>query len=178
MMTLVRGVIDFSISLEINELSARVLNDVFKRDPVGNGQNDLIAVVDQHLDGVEERQLPAGGEDGLIRGVIGAEVAGVALHDRLPELGNAGNDGVSSEIGLDRFNGSVFDVTRCGEVGLAGTKVGQLDALRAQLGSFRGHGHGGGNLNAANTIAEDAGSGLCGHFYYLGRSVPIRGSSK
>ena len=66
-----------------HDLAARIPNDVLERDPVGDGQNHLIAMVHQHLDGIKERQLAAGGENGFVRGVIGAEVAGVALHDRL-----------------------------------------------------------------------------------------------
>jgi hypothetical protein len=51
---------------EEDHLAAGVLDDVFEADPVGNGQNDFVAVLDENLDGVEERQLAAGGEDGLV----------------------------------------------------------------------------------------------------------------
>jgi hypothetical protein len=75
---LVRGVMAFSIASAVirklsaslvsrkHHLAARVLNDVFEADPIGNRQNHLVAVVHQDLDGVEERQLAAGGEDGLV----------------------------------------------------------------------------------------------------------------
>ena len=52
---------------QIDDLTPGILNDVLEGDPVGDRQNDLIAVVHQHLDGVEQRQLPARGEDRLIR---------------------------------------------------------------------------------------------------------------
>ncbi len=91
MITLVRGVIarsmasavmrKFSASSvgRVDHFAARVLNDVLERDPVGHRQNDLVAVVHQHLDGVEQSQLAASGEDCLFGRVVRAEIAGVAL---------------------------------------------------------------------------------------------------
>ena len=140
---------------EIDDLSACVLDDVFEADPVGNGQDDLVAVVDQHLDGVKQRQLAAGGEDSLVDRVVRAEVAGVALDDGLAHVGNARHDGVAGEVGLDGGNGRVLDVARRGEMRLAGPEIHQVGALSAQFGRFGGHGHGRGYFDPANAIGKD-----------------------
>ena len=124
--------------LEEDDLAARVLDDVFEADPVGNGQDDFVAVVDEHLDGVEERELAAGGEDGLVDAVVGAEVAGVALDDGLAHVGNAGHDGVAGEVGFDGGDGGVFDVARRGKMRLAGAEIDQVGALGAQFGGLGG----------------------------------------
>ncbi len=131
------------IGLEVDDLAAAVLDDVLVRDPVGNGQNDLVAMIDEDLKGVEERELAAGGEDGFVGRVVRAEVGGVTLDDGLAHFGNAGDDGVAREVLVDGLDGRVLDVARRGEVGLACSEVDQLRALGAQLGGFRGHGHGG-----------------------------------
>ena len=152
---------------EEDDLAAGVLNDVFEADPVGNGQNDFVAVVDEDLDGVEERQLAAGGENGFVDRVVGAKVAGVALDDGLAHVGNAGHDGVTGEIGLDGGDGGVFDVARGGKVRLAGAEIHQVGALGAQFGGLGGHGHGCGDFNAADAIGKDLRGSwrLSWHFY-------------
>jgi len=59
-------------------------------------------VIDEDLDSVEEGVLFAGGEDGFVDPVVGAEVAGVgALRRPCARRGTAWNDGVASEVGLD-----------------------------------------------------------------------------
>jgi hypothetical protein len=90
-------------------------------------------VVDKDLDGVEERQLAAGGEDGFVDRVVGAEVAGVALDDGLAHVGNARHDGVAGEIGVDGGNGRVLDVARSGEMRLAGAEIHQVGAWARSL---------------------------------------------
>ena len=112
--------------LNVNGFAARVLDDVLVGDPVGHGQDDLVAMVDQHLDGIEEGELAAGGEDRFLRGVVGAEVAGVALDDGLANLGDAGDDGVAREVGFNGGDGRVLDVARRGEMRLAGAEIDQL----------------------------------------------------
>ena len=139
---------------EKHHLAARVLDDVFEAHPVGNGQDHLVAVVDKYLDGVKQRQLAAGGKDGLVDRVVRAEVAGVPLHNRLAHVRNARHHGVAGEVGLDRGNGGVLDVPRSGEVRLAGPEIHQVDALGAQFSRLGGHGHGRGHLDPANTIGK------------------------
>ncbi len=140
---------------EIDHFAARVLDDVLEADPVGNRQNDLVAVVDKDLQRVEQRQLAAGRENGLVDRVVRAEVAGVALDDGFAHVGNARNHGVAGEIGLDGGNGGVLDVPRGGEVRLAGPEIHQVGALSAQFGRLGGHSHGRGYFDPANAIGKD-----------------------
>ena len=87
--------------------------------------------------------------------VVGAEVAGVALHDGLAHVGNAGHDGVAGEVGFDGGDGRVLDVARRGEMRLAGAEIHQVDALGAQFGGLGGDSHGCGNLDAADAVGKD-----------------------
>ncbi len=115
-------------------------------------------MVNKNLNGVKQRQLAAGGEDGLVDRVVRTEIAGVALDDGLAHVGSSRNDGVAREVGLDGGNGGVLDVPRSGEVRLAGAKIHQIRALSAQFGRLGGHGHGRGYFDPANAIGKD----LCG----------------
>jgi hypothetical protein len=51
--------------LEQNHLAAGVLDDVREADPVGDGQDDLVAKIDEDLQGDEESLIADGGEDVL-----------------------------------------------------------------------------------------------------------------
>ena len=64
---------------DVDRLAAGIANDVLKRDPVGHRQNDFVAVVDQHLNGIEQRVLAAGRGDAIFALVVGAEIRGVPL---------------------------------------------------------------------------------------------------
>jgi hypothetical protein len=75
-------------------------------------------VIDEDLDCIEERQLAAGGEDGFIDCIIGAKVAGMALDDGLTDVGDAGNNGVAGEIGLDGDDGRILDVAMVAETSM------------------------------------------------------------
>ena len=149
------------VGFEIDDLAAAVLDDVLVGDPVGDGQDDFVSVIDEHLEGIEKRELAAGSEDRFVGRVVGAEVAGVALDDGFAHLGDAGDDGVAREVLVDGLDGGVLDVARRGEVGLAGSEVDQLGALCAQSGGFRGDGHGGGDFDASDAIGENFGSSGC-----------------
>ena len=140
---------------EENHLAARVLDDVLEAHPVRNRQNYLVAVIHQNLDRVEEREFPTGRKDGLVDPVVRPEIAGMPLHDRLPHVRNARNDGIAREIGLDRRNCSVFNVPRSSKMRLSGAKIHKVRALCAQLGSLGGHRHGCGNLNTAYTVSKN-----------------------
>ena len=143
--------------LEKNDLAAGILNDVFEADPVRDGKDDFVAVIDEDLHSIEEGVLFAGGEDGFVDGVIGAEVAGVAVDNGLANVGNSGNHGVAGEVSLDGDNGGVLDMARRGEMGFARTEIDEVDALSAKLGGFGGNGHGGGNFNASDAVCKDFG---------------------
>ena len=78
----------------------------------------------------------------------------MALHDRLPQFRNAGDDGIPGEIAFDRRDRGVFDVARGRKMRFPGAKIHQLGALGAQSGSLCSDRHGGGNLNAADTVGR------------------------
>src|ERR1700760_1273971 len=162
-------------SLQKNNLAARILDDVLKRNPVRNRQNDLVAVVDQHLNRVEERELAAGRKDGLFRRVIRAEIACVTLDDRLTQLWNTGYYGVAREILIDGIYRRVFNVARGGEVGFARSEVDQFGALGAQFGGFCSHGHRGRNLNASDAIGKNLGGSRCCHVSIFSDFCRMRG---
>ncbi len=148
---------------EEDDLAAGVLDDVFEADPVGDGQNHFVAVVDEDLDCIEERMLAAGGEDGFIEGVVGAEVAGVALNDGLAHVRNSGHDGIAREIGFDGDDGRVFDVTGRGEMRFPGAEVDQVGSLGAEFGGLGGNSHGGRDFNAADAVGEGLGGSSYSH---------------
>ena len=88
-------------------------------------------MIDEYLDGVEQSLLSAGGEDGLVDRVVRAKIAGVALHDCLAHLGNAGDHGVTGKVGLNGVDRRVLDVAGRGEMRLAGPEIHQVRALGA-----------------------------------------------
>ena len=111
-------------------------------------------MIDQHLDGVKQRELTAGGQHRLIRRIGGAEVAGVAIDNCFAHFGNAGHRGVAREVALNSGDCRVFDVLRGSEMRLAGAKIHQLGSLGAKLGSLSGHGHRGRNFDPADAVGE------------------------
>ena len=157
----------FLFALDQHNLAARVLDDVLERHPVGHRQDDLVAMIDQHLDRVEERQLAASREHALVRRVVRPEVAGMAIDNRLTHLGNAGHVRVAGEVLLDRLDGRVLDVPRGREVRLARTEVRQVHALGLQLQRRRGNRHGCRNFDAADTVRKYLRRSCCCHISSL-----------
>jgi hypothetical protein len=51
---------------------AGIAHDVLERNPVGNGQNDFVAVIDQNLNRIEERVFAAGRSDRFLAAVVPA----------------------------------------------------------------------------------------------------------
>ena len=174
MMSLVRGVMARSIisggereiarlvGLDQHRLAARVAHDVLERHPVGHRQDDLVAMIDQHLDGVEQRVLAAGGGDGLVALVVGAEIHVVAVDDRR----RAARPMPGTDVYLVKFcwmasDGGVLDVLRRGEMRLARAKIHHVDARSAQLLRLAHHRHGGRDLDALDAVGQRL-PGFCG----------------
>ena len=67
------------VGLDEDRLAAGVLHHVFERDPVRHRDDDLIAVIDQHLDGVKQRVLAADRGNRFFALVGAAEIRGMAL---------------------------------------------------------------------------------------------------
>src|SRR6185312_15530902 len=115
------------------------------------------------LNRIEQRQLAACRKHGLIRSIVRAKITGVPLHDGLANLRNARNGRVAGEVGVNGLNGGVLDVTRRGEVGLAGAETDEVHTFGAQPRGLGGYGHGGRDFNASNAVGEDAGGSCCTH---------------
>ena len=156
--------------LKKHHLAARVLDDVLEAHPVGNRQNHFVAVIHQHLDGVEQGQLAASGKNRFVDCVVRSKVGRMPLHDRLAHVGNARHHGIASKVCVDGRDRRVLDVPRGREVGLAGSKIHQVGALGAQFGSLGGHSHGRRDLDPANTVGKYfCRSCRCHRIYYLYR---------
>ncbi len=132
--------------------AARVAHDVLEGDPGRGRDDDLVAMVHQHLDGVEQGVFAAGGGDGLLAFVLGAEIAGVASHDGVAQLPGAAHRRVPGEVGLQGGDGGVLDVLGSIEMGLAGAEVDQVGARGAQAVGLVDHRQGGGNLDAVDSL--------------------------
>ncbi len=141
--------------LQVHHLAPGVLDDVLEAHPVGNRQNHLVAVVHQHLDGVEKRQLAAGRKNRLGDVVVRPKVAGMALHNRFAHVRNPRHHGVTGKIRVNRRNRRILDVPRRREMRFPGAEIHQVGALCAQFGGFRGYSHGRGNLDPAYTVGKD-----------------------
>ncbi len=135
-------------------LSTRVADDVLERHPCGRGDDDFVAVLDQDLEGIEERLFTSGGGNDFFALVGGTEVGGVAGGDGIAQLDDAGDGRVLGEIRLDGSDGSVLDVLRGMEVRLAGAEIDQVGAGFAHTVGFVGDGHGGGRFNAVDALGE------------------------
>ena len=113
--------------------AARQLDLLGVADPVGRGQQHLVARVDQRLERRVERVLAAVGHHHLGRVAVEAEVAGGLVGDRLAQLRQARGGGVVVQAlvggGLGR---GLDDVRGRREVGLARAEADDVLALRAQ----------------------------------------------
>ena len=103
--------------------------------------------------------LPPDGSDDFLAPVVGAEIGGMALHDRIAQLGGSAHRRVLREIILDGGDGGVLDVLRRGEVRLARAEIDHVNALLAQLVGFGHHRHGGGGLDAVDAFGKFDGLG-------------------
>ena len=65
----------------------------------GTGHDHFIAVLDQHLGHVEDRQLAARRKHALVHGILRAKVRRMAVHNRLPNLRHAGHRGIARVVG-------------------------------------------------------------------------------
>ena len=99
---------------DVDRLAAGIAHDVLERHPVGHRNDDFVAVIDQHLDGVEQRMLAADRGNAVLALVVGAEVGGVPLDDGIAQFGRAADRGVLGEVGADGRDARFFDVLRRG----------------------------------------------------------------
>ena len=114
-------------------LSAGIIDNVFIGDPVRHRDDDFVAWINERLRQIEYDVLAADADDALGWFVIGAEIRGVPLANRLLQLERSSRPGIFREIRLDGSNGGLFDVVGRRKIGFPGAKIHHIDALRAQL---------------------------------------------
>src|SRR6202020_2567333 len=95
--------------------------------------NHFVAMVDKHLDGVEQSILAAGRGDDFFPAIVGIEVDCMTMHDGIAQLGCAWNRRIFREVAMDSGDGCVFDVLWRGEMWLAGAEVHHVDTLCAEI---------------------------------------------
>ena len=117
--------------------AAGELHHVGIADPVGRGDDDLVAGVDRGEERVEEHLLAAGRDDDLVGGVVEAVLAGELGGDGAAQLGDALGRGVAGLAAVDGGLAGGADVGGRVEVGLAG---GETDDVAARRPSARGRG--------------------------------------
>ena len=100
------------------EVAARELRHRLVGDPRRVEQDDLVALVDQRLEGLVQRLLAAGGDDHLV-GVGVDAVAAELRRDRRLEFGDPVRGGVPRVSGVEGLLAGLDDVRRGVEVGLA-----------------------------------------------------------
>ncbi len=130
-------------------------------DPERRGDDDLVAGVHRHQEGVVEDLLAAGGDDGVgglvVEPVLPLELGG----DRLAQRGNAEHRRILGLAAPDGVDGRVLDVVGRVEVGLADRQRDDVPAFGFQIARLLRDDHGRGRLYAIEHVGEE------GH-----RSVP------
>ena len=122
--------------------------------PVGGGEDDLVAGVEQGLQSAVEDGLAAAGDHDFVGAVVQAPVLLEPLGHGLAHVQGAGGGGV---FGLIVFNGpdtGLLDVFRGGEVGFADAEADYVDAFRAHLLELSVDCHGGGCPNRLGLLGK------------------------
>ncbi len=122
---------------------ARQLGDLGVAHPVGRREDDLVALVEHSVKGVEDDLLGAGAHHDL----AGRDLEAVGLGEpgchRLAQLGRALHLGVLCRAAIERLLGRFLDVRRRVEVGLSRSEAHHVDALGLELrglgGDLEGH---------------------------------------
>ena len=117
-------------------------NDLGIADPIGRGNDHLVAGVHQRADGEIDVVLGAGGDDHLRGGVVKAAVLLHPLADGLFQLDDAGGGGVFGFIFGKGTNAGLFDVVGGGKIGLPCPKAHHVDALGFHIFIHGVNGHG------------------------------------
>ncbi len=129
--------------------------------PVGGGQQDLVAGIEQRGERLEDGLLAAVGDQHLARADLVAGVAGCLDGDRLPQFRQPRRGGVVVEPGLGAgAPGRCHDVVRRGEVRFPGAEADHRPARRPECFRFRVHGQRCRLGNRADTLG-DATMGHC-----------------
>ena len=116
------------VSFDVHRHTAGITNDVPKRNPVRHRHDDLVAMVHQHLHGVEQRLLAARRRDCLLSCVSRAEVLRVARGNSLAQFYDTSYRRVLGEVAMYSINRRLLDVLRRREMRLARAKINQVGA--------------------------------------------------
>jgi hypothetical protein len=103
--------------------------------------------------------LAAHGDHTLARLVVRPKLAGVPLTHGFAERRHAGRGRVLGEVLFQGADGGLLDVVGCGEVGLAGAEVDDVNALGTQALGVRQNGERGGGADAIDALGELDGFG-------------------
>jgi len=115
------------------------LGDLGVAHPVGRWNDDLVAFVQQHVEGVEQGLLGARADHDLFG--VDLETMGLAQpsRGRLAQLWCPLHCGVLGGPGIERLLGGFLDVNRRIEIRLARAKADHVHALCPQLRRLGGH---------------------------------------
>lgn len=113
--------------------AARQLHHVGIAQPVGRGNQHLVAGVDGGLHEIVEAVLAARADDNGFHGHGRAVVPFKVAARGLAQIGNAGHGGVAAEIGVNGALGRVADMPGRGEIRFAHGQAGHVHALRLEL---------------------------------------------
>ena len=116
------------------------LDDVGIADPIGRGDDDLVADVERRRHRVEDRLLAADVDGDLVEPVVEAVVASELGLDRGLQFGRAVDLGVFGLATTDRRDGGILDEIGGIEVGLARAEADDVAALALQLRRLVGDG--------------------------------------
>ena len=128
-------------------------------DPIGRGDDHLVARLVEREGEVEERVLHAARNDDLLGLRRPAAIALGRRADRLFQRRCAGDGGVVRRAAVDRLFGGLADGERRVEVGLADAECKNAMPLLAKLGRASGHGEGGAGCNGGKTRGESCRQG-------------------
>ena len=120
-------------SLEQDGRASRVIDDVQKGDPVGDREDDLIAVVDGSEYRLEDGLLSSHGHQAFLGLVVRSEVLGVPLDQSALQFADSARGSVLCEIFFERLDGGPLDVSGCRKIRFADAEVHQLHAAGLQV---------------------------------------------
>ena len=111
-------------------------------------------MIDEAGDGLENRLLAPDRHQALFHRVVRSEVARVAFHDGLLELGNAARRRVLGKVLIERRDSGLLDVLRRRKIRLSGAEVHHVHSARFELVGLGDYGGGRGNRNPGHTLGE------------------------
>jgi hypothetical protein len=137
--------------LDKARLAAGQVDHVRVADPVGRGDDDLVARVQGGDEGVVDDRLAARRDVHLGRLVGQAVFAGELGADGFLQFRDAVDVGVLGLAGVDGGDGRLLDVVGGVEVGLAGAQADDVATFALQQAGFRRDRDGGGRLDAGQS---------------------------